>query len=580
MVFGTISGSEWNRALTWDGFGYYYYLPMVFIQKTISLESLDIANEIFAKYNPSSTLYQFTTLPDGRNIIRYSSGQAVLYLPFFLIGHLIATLTEYPADGFSKPYNVSVLFGGLIYHVIGIALIGRILLRFYADKIVAVTLIVLFFGTNIYSLLNGMALSSHGTALFLIAGFIAIVDSYYRRKSISKMFIAGCMFGLICINRPTDFITIIPAILWPMTLSGTTVKQELNKIFTDVRHLLAFLIPTLIFAFLQFGYWKYAAGSWLINSYGNPGEGLDFLNPHTLPFLFSFKSGWLLYTPLMGLVLIYLLISVIQRDAKMQIVFIYILAFIYLASSWTTWWYGGGFSQRAMVQAYVLLSLPLAGLVAYAFFARRKFSVILGVLIPALVVLSFWQSRQYKNGVITADTVTVKYYFASFFDSKMDPDKKPLLAFNRHDVYTQPNYGLPDGYELVTSLELEIEPKNQSLSGKEFSPGFKIPYKDLCDTDHCFVRFTGVFSGLPPKSAGFVNTFDHKGNYGYQLRNVVENIVDTNKTQNVYTASSVYLTPHVRSKQDIFSAYIWNIEQEPGILKELKLEVYIEAKTD
>ena len=576
MVIGTHNGTDWTRVLTWDGFGYYYYLPMVFIQKTISLENLDLANQIFAKYDPSSTLYQFTTMPDGRNIIRYSSGQAVLYFPFFLIGHLIATLTDYPADGFSKPYNLSILLGGLVYHVLGIALIARILLRFYADKIVGVTLVVLFFGTNLYSLLNGTALSSHGSALLLIAGFITIVDSYYRQKSMSKMFLAGCVFGLICINRPTDFITIIPAILWPMAIPGITVKQELKKLFTNAKHVLAFLIPTLFFAFLQFGYWKYAGGNWFINSYGNPGEGLDFLNPHTIPFLFSFKSGWLLYTPLMALVLIFLVTKVFKKDGKMLIVFVYTLVFIYLASSWTNWWYGGGFSQRSMVQAYVLLSLPLAGLVDYSFFQGRKLSRVLGVLIPALVFLSFWQSKQYKNGVITSDTVTAKYYFASFLDSKMDPAKKHLLAFNRYDVYMHPNYGLPVGYELVNSFEMDIGEMN--LAGAGFSPGFKMAYQDLCDEEYCFILFTGVFQGLPPNGAGFVTTFDHNGSYGYQLRDVRENIVDSNITDDIYTSISVYLTPHVRSKSDTMTAYIWNREVESGILKKLKLDVYV--KTD
>lgn len=564
--------------MTWDGFGYYYYLPMVFIHKTISLENLDMANEIFNNYNPSSTLYQFTTMPDGRHIIRYASGQAVLYLPFFLIGHLIATLTEYPADGFSQPYNISILFGGLIYHIIGIALIARILLRFYTDKVVAITLFVLVFGTNMYSLLNGTALSTHGSALLLIAGFITIVDSYFRQKSIAKIFLAGCLFGLICINRPTDFITIIPAVLWPMVISGTTVNQELKSLFTNAKHILPFLIPTMFFAFIQFGYWRYAGGSWFINSYGNPGEGLDFLTPYTIPFLFSFKSGWLLYTPLMALVLIFLLIKVFRRDRKMQIVFIYTLVFIYLASSWTNWWYGGGFSQRAMVQAYVMLSFPLAGLVNYSFFKHTKLSSGLRVLIPLLVVLSIWQSTQYKNGVLTSDTVTADYYFSSFFDSEMDPTKKHLLGFNRFDVYAQPNYGLPDGFDLVQTFELNLG--ETSLNDMDFTPGFKMAYQDLCEEEFCFILFTGVFQGMPPKNAGLVTTFDHAGSYGYQLRNVRENLVDSNITDSSYTSTAVYLTPHMRSKRDTLTAYIWNMKREPGILTKLKLEVYVKAETD
>ena len=580
LVFGTLSGTEWNKALTWDGFGYYYYLPMVFIQKTISLENLDMANQIFAKYDPSSTLYQFTKVSDGRFIIRYSSGQAVLYFPFFLLGHLVATLTDYPTDGFSKPYNVSILFGGLVYHALGIALIGRILLRFYADKIVAVTLVVLFFGTNMYSLLHGTALSSQGSGLLLIAGFITIVDSYYRQKSLRKIFLSGCIFGLICVSRPTDFIAIIPAILWPMIVPGKTVKQELKSLLSNTNHLLAFLIPSLFFAFLQFGYWKYAGGSWFLNSYGNPAEGLDFLSPHTIPFLFSFKSGWLLYTPLMILVLAYLIVRSYKKDSVMQVVLIYTVLFVYLASSWTNWWYGGGFSQRAMCQAYVLLSIPLAGLINYAFFKKHKLSFLPAILIPLFVVLSIWQTKQYHNGVLNDERVTADYYFASFFDLYQNPENIDLLAFSHYDIYLQENYELPDGYKLVKTIELQVEQENQNLEGNEWSKGFSIPYKDVSEAEYCFILFSATFEGSPPKSACLVTVFDHGGPYGYQCKNVIQNLVDTNKVANLYTSTSTYLTPNLRSRNDKFNAYIWNIEKEPAILKALRLEVYIKADLD
>ena len=46
-------------------------------------------------------------------------------------------------------------------------------------------------------------------------------------------------------------------------------------------------------------YWKIYAGTFIYDSYQNPGEGLDLMSPHTFSFLFSYQKGWLLYTPLM-----------------------------------------------------------------------------------------------------------------------------------------------------------------------------------------------------------------------------------------------------------------------------------------
>ncbi len=567
-------------AISWDAFGYYYYLKLLFIDNTLILESLDSVNQIFEKYNPSSSVYQFTNLPNGRIIVRYPIGQALLYLPFFIIAHITALFSDFPADGFSKPYDIAVRIGGLVYHFLGFYFVARILRLHFSDKVVGITLVILLFGTNAYSLMAGSALSAQGSLFFLIALFIWLVDRYYKEKTNGLILAVAAVFGLICLNRPTDFVTIIPAILWPLTITGLSVKEEIKSFFGRKGHVIRFAVVIILFAFIQFGYWKYAGGSWFINSYGNPAEGLDFLSPHTIPFLFSFKSGWFIYTPLMLFVIIYLIVRALKKDGSMIVVLAYTVLFVYLASSWTNWWYGGGFSQRAMGQAYVLLSIPLAGLIDYAFIKRRKLYIPLAFLIVSFTLLSIWQAKQYKNGVLTSETVTADYYFASFFDLYQNPENLDLLAFSHYDVYTQPNYRLPEGYILTKTKHLEIEEQMQNLEGKEFSQGFSVPYQDLCDGDYCFILFSTVFEGPPPNSAVLVTTFDHNGSYGYQGRDAPKVVVDTNQTRNLYTATSVYLTPNMRSTRDKLNAYVWNRGKEAGTLKQLKLEVYEKTEND
>ncbi|NEN25264.1 glycosyltransferase family 39 protein [Cryomorpha ignava] len=578
LIFETSRVIGDGGAITWDAFGFYYYLKLIFVDHSLILESLDSIKPIFEKYDPSTTLYQFTTLPNGRIIVRYPIGQALLYLPFFIIAHITALLSDFPADGFSKPYDIAMRIGGLIYHFLGFYFVGRILRLHFSDKVVGITLVVLFFGTNAFSLFMGSALSAQGSLFFLVAWFIWLVDRYFKEKTNGLIIGVGCVFGLICLNRPTDFVTLIPAILWPLTIPGLFLKEEIKSFFKRKKQVFLLIGTIVFFAFIQFGYWKYAGGSWFIDSYGNPAEGLDFLSPHTIPFLFSFKSGWLVYTPLMILVLIFLIYKSYKKDRTMQVVLIYTVLFIYLASSWTNWWYGNGFSQRAMGQAYALLSIPLAGLINFAFFKKHKFSFLPAILIPVFVVLSIWQTKQFHNGVLTGETVTADYYFASFFDLYQNPENKDLLGFSHYDIYMQPNYNLPDGYELANTVELAVDEENQNLAGNEWPKGFSIPYKDLSDADYSFILFSAVFEGSPPKSAVLVTTFNHNGAYGYQGRDFPQVLVDTNFVANLYTATSVYLTPPMRSTNDKFSAYLWNRGLEAGILKELRLEVFVKSE--
>src|SRR5690606_16391533 len=112
---------------------------------------------------------------------------------------------------------------------------------------------------------------------------------------------------------------------------------------------------------------------------------------------------------------------------------------------------------------------------------KRKLYIPLAFLIVVFTILSIWQAKQYKNGVLTSETVTAEYYFASFFDLYQNPENKKLLAFSHYDVYTQPNYVLPDGYTRTKTIALEIDSTAQNMEGIEFPKGFSIPYRDLCN---------------------------------------------------------------------------------------------------
>jgi len=104
--------------LCWDVFGYYLYLPLKFIYHDLGLHDESIVHSILEQYNNSETFYQAIRLPEGNHVMKYSMGLSILYSPFFFIGHIIAKLSGYAADGFSDPYQFSIFFGGIIYSIL------------------------------------------------------------------------------------------------------------------------------------------------------------------------------------------------------------------------------------------------------------------------------------------------------------------------------------------------------------------------------------------------------------------------------------------------------------------------------
>ena len=100
-----------RQVLTWDVFGYYLYLPAGFIHDDPALQDRAWLDEVMTTYEPSSTLYQLVDGPDGKRVIKYSSGMAVLYAPFFFVAHVLADPLGFPADGFSAPYQLAITIG-------------------------------------------------------------------------------------------------------------------------------------------------------------------------------------------------------------------------------------------------------------------------------------------------------------------------------------------------------------------------------------------------------------------------------------------------------------------------------------
>ena len=94
---------RWNNTgtestLSWDASGYYMYLPALFIYKDI--KQCNFRDSILQKYHPTPDFQQaFKHEKSGNFVMKYASGQALVTLPFFIVGHLWASnSTIYPAD--------------------------------------------------------------------------------------------------------------------------------------------------------------------------------------------------------------------------------------------------------------------------------------------------------------------------------------------------------------------------------------------------------------------------------------------------------------------------------------------------
>ena len=419
---------KWNKGRTeatisWDVSGYYYYLPALFIYHDI--KHLSWSDSIQQKYYPASTQYQAFDHPSGVKVMKYAAGMAVQYLPWFLIAHGIALMTDFPADGFSAPYQFMLSFGSIFMACLGLWFLRRLLLRYFDDSTVALTLMLLVFGTNYlnYSAIDGAM--THNYLFTLYAMLLWFTDRWYRQPNWMDSFAIGACLGLAALTRPTEIIAGGIPLLWGLT-DIRNLPERLRYWWNERRYVMLALGVMAAIGSIQIIYWKWVAGEFLVYSYQD--QGFSWLHPHLGNGLFSYKKGWLVYTPMMVLALIGFYYLWKQWRSLFWATLSFSMAFIYITFAWDIWWYGGSLGQRAMVQSYAVLSVPFAatlgGIKNWKPWARW----VAGMTITLFTYYNLWLTHQaHKGGLLDPENMTKAYFWKVLGRYHQPEDYKKLM---------------------------------------------------------------------------------------------------------------------------------------------------------
>lgn len=406
--------SKFNNSdvLKWDVAAYYSYLPATFIDKDITLKFVN--NENNAK--EYGVKYWYIEDAQKNRIIKYSLGMSILYSPFFLIAHAIALILNLQSDGFSPIYEFFIEFSGLFYLIIGFYYLRKLLLNFYPEKTVAFSLLIVFFGTNLLYYSTVEAAMSHAFTFSLFSIILYYINKFYDSNSLKSIIILSVLYGLIVLVRPVNVLFIIPFIFYKIhTLMD--IKQRIIFFIKNYNYVIYFIIVFIITISPQLMYYKYVTGNWIAYSYGE--ERFYFLSPKIYEVILSFRKGWIIYTPLMILSIFGINQLKLHTSKGFYISLIITLPlFLYVTASWWCWWYGGSFSQRALIDLYPLLIFPIASIIQNVFNYSNFFKKSIIIIISLFILLNIFQTFQYKYNIIDFDGMTKEEYLQVF--GKMD----------------------------------------------------------------------------------------------------------------------------------------------------------------
>lgn len=412
---------ETEATLSWDVMGYYLYLPSYFYDDISKLHELP---DLVKKYRPVYGFWNAFELPNGNYMMKYSMGMAMMYLPFFGIAHIWATVGGFAVDGFSFPYQVMISFGSILVAWIGLWFARKNLLRFFNDRVTAIVLLVLVLATNYFNYVSYGGPMTHNYLFTIYCVLIWCTIRFYDQPSVFLGACIGFLCGLATVSRPTDIIILIIPFFWGIALMSG-VKSRLHFLWVNR---LILLIAALVF-FLpilpQLLYWKTVSGQWLYYSYQDQGFSWD--RPHLYKGIFTYSNGWLVYTPVMVLALAGFLFLYRKHRELFAVTAIFSAINIYIVYSWDIWWYGGSFGSRAMIQSYAILLFPLAAFFEFAI-AKKIFRVFVAIMVLFCIWLNLIQTYQcHVKGIFESEGMTRAYYWRIFGKTSIEPSDKKML---------------------------------------------------------------------------------------------------------------------------------------------------------
>lgn len=407
LVYANFNISRWNdlKVIDWDVIGFYAYLPATFIYHDYKLEFVkkDLRFVEEKKFWPQHG-------PNDVYVIKPTMGLSMLYAPFFFAAHLHSQAAGIKADGFTKYYHQYIHLSCLFYLLIGLYFLRKLLKRWFDEWPVTLSLISVVLGSNLFYYSTTEASMSHAYTFSVVAVYLYALCKWFDKPSMLYAITAGLTLGLIVLIRPINVVFGLIPVFYALK-NVADIRTSFDYFFKNKKTVAIALLLAFAVILPQLLYWKSVTGQFFFYSYLQ--EKLNFFDPHILSGMFSFRNGWLIYTPVMifALIGIYRLFK-FKHDFRYAVVITLIL-FLYLVFSWWCWWYVG-FGNRAMIDIYALLAIPMAGFFQWVFALRSQIKLGVLVLFVALVGLNCFQILQYKRALIHFDGMNFEAYKASF----------------------------------------------------------------------------------------------------------------------------------------------------------------------
>ena len=369
-----------------DGAGFGAYLPTLYLDGDLNFFNQYIHCGIIDR----NFIHGSAVTSNGYPLNLWTIGTAVLWTPFWLLGHALTWVTgffgqRWTPNGFTLYYNFSVHFATAVFGFCTLFLIAGIARKYVDAKSAAATTALITIGTPFYWYLFHLADAAHVPAAFVIALFVVVFLAYRsQQRNRTTGFLLGLLGGLATIIKPNNvLIFLFPVVLW-------AAESSSKKPTILLREASWMIFGAILTISIQFFVWQIL--------FGNPlGPILDkgvqhyykFFTGHfwLLDVLFSSYHGMFFFSPILILAFAGLW-NLLKTDRTLALASLIILILqILLMANERYFWQGTAFGLRRLVDWTPLFALGVA--VAYQNILRGWFKS-LAFVATAWTLMLYW----------------------------------------------------------------------------------------------------------------------------------------------------------------------------------------------
>ncbi len=324
-------------------------------------------------------------------------GTAILWAPFYLIGHVVALVAHgagmpVATDGYAKPYLWALTLGSACYALVGL-LLSYGLCRMLVGQLAAFwAVLAIWLGTPVIFYSHLAPGYSHAASLFAVALFLFLWARWRDALTVPRALWLGVVGGLVALVREQDALFLATPVLYAACGTLIALRAGLWRSALATTGRVALVGVAAVVTYLpQLRTYQILNGSPRPNK--DVSDKLNIVAPFFWPVLTDPAHALPYWSPIV-LVALVGMAFLIRRNPRLGLALsVGFLLTWYINGAIKTWTTAGSFGARRFLNCTPLFVVGLAYAYQELLTASRGRGIVWRAIVPALSLLGiFWNA--------------------------------------------------------------------------------------------------------------------------------------------------------------------------------------------